>query len=61
MIKYSKFTDSIASGNFSDTFYKNTDKFQKIGRSITSTPPPPPPPPPPPLLDTPLHADIIGI
>ena len=32
MVKYSKFTDNIGSGNFTDTFYRNTDKFKKGGR-----------------------------
>ena len=27
--KYSKFTDNIESGSFTDTFCQNTDKFQK--------------------------------
>ena len=31
MIKYSRFTNSIGSGKFTDTFYQNTDKFQKFG------------------------------
>ena len=31
MIKYSKFIDNIVSGNFTDTFCQNTDKFQKKG------------------------------
>ena len=31
MIKYSKFTDNIGSGNFTDTFCQNTDRFQKSG------------------------------
>ena len=34
MIKYSKFTDNIGSGNFTDTFCQNTDKFQKSGRVL---------------------------
>ena len=38
MIKYSKFTDNIGSGNFTDIFCQNTDKFKKSG----VTPPPPP-------------------
>ena len=29
MIKYSKFTDNIGSGNFTDAFCQNTDKFRK--------------------------------
>ena len=29
VIKYSKFTDNIGPGDFSDTFCQNTDKFQK--------------------------------
>ena len=29
MIKYSKFTDNIGSGNFTDTFCQNTNIFQK--------------------------------
>ena len=28
-IKYSKFTDNIGSGNFTDTFCQNTNKFKK--------------------------------
>ena len=31
MIKYSKFTDNIGSGNFNVAFSQNTDKFQKSG------------------------------
>ena len=31
MIKYSKFTDSIWPGNFTDILCQNTDKFLKIG------------------------------
>ena len=31
MIKYSKFTDNIESGNFTDIFCQNTNKFQKSG------------------------------
>ena len=31
MIKYSKFTDNIGSGSFTDKFFQNTDKFQKSG------------------------------
>ena len=31
MIKYSKFTDNIGSGKFTDTFCQNTNKFQKSG------------------------------
>ena len=29
MVKYSKFTDNIGSGNFTNTFYQNTEKFKK--------------------------------
>ena len=29
LIKYSKFTNNIGSGNFTDIFCQNTDKFQK--------------------------------
>ena len=28
MIKYSKITDNIGSGNFTDTFWQNTNKFE---------------------------------
>ena len=31
LIKYSKFTDNIGSGNFTDTLCQNTDRFQKSG------------------------------
>ena len=31
MIEYSKFTDNIGSGNFTDTFCQNNDKFEKVG------------------------------
>ena len=31
MIKYSKFTDCIGSGNFTDTFCQNTNNLQKKG------------------------------
>ena len=31
MIEYSKFTDNIGSGNFTDTFCQNNDKFEKSG------------------------------
>ena len=42
MIKYSKFTDNIGSGNFTDTFRQNTDKFQKSkGRGVLHPPTPP--------------------
>ena len=34
MIKYSKFTDNIGSGNFTDTFCQNTDKFEKTGGGL---------------------------
>ena len=30
-LKRSKFTDNIILKNFTDTFYQNTDKFQKRG------------------------------
>ena len=49
MIKYSKFTDNIGSGNFTDTFCQNTDKFQKSGGVLH-----PPPPPDTPVFGTPL-------
>ena len=29
MIKYFKFTDNIVSGNVTNTFFQNTNKFQK--------------------------------
>ena len=32
VIKYSKFTDNIGSGNVTDTFCQNTDKLQKSGK-----------------------------
>ena len=47
MIRYSKFTDNIGSGNFTDTFCQNTDKFQKSVGVVT---------PPHLPLGTPLHA-----
>ena len=47
MIKYSKFTENIGSGNFTDTFCQNTDKFQKGGEEGVTLPPNPP-------LDTPV-------
>ena len=28
MIKYSKFTDHIGSGNFTDKYFQNTDNFE---------------------------------
>ena len=31
MIKYSKFTDNIGYGNFTDTFCQNIDKFTSTG------------------------------
>ena len=31
MIEYSKFTDNIGSGNFTDTICQNNDKFEKSG------------------------------
>ena len=31
MIEYSKFTDNIGSGNFTDTFCQNNDKFEGGG------------------------------
>ena len=55
MIEYSKFTDNIGSGNFTDTFCQNNDKFEKSGGRGEEgevggggvvgvvTPPPPPP------------------
>ena len=61
MIKYSKFTDNIGSGNFTkkptnsthsiqhiNTFFQNTDNFQKMWGSVTPPPPPPPTHTPPP-------------
>ena len=50
MVKHFKFTDNIRSGNFSDTFCQNTDKFQKMGGGGGVTPPP--------QLDTPL---LLGV
>ena len=44
MIEYSKFTDNIGSGNFTDTFCQNNDKFEKSGgrgEEGEVTPPPP--------------------
>ena len=39
MIKYSKFTHNIGSGNFTDTFCQNTNKFKKSrGMSYPHTP-----------------------
>ena len=41
MIKYSKFTENIGSGNFTDTVCQNTDKFQKSeeeGVTLPQTP-----------------------
>ena len=37
MIKYSKFTENIESGNVTDTFFQNTDKFQKSGEGGYTT------------------------
>ena len=48
MIKYSKFTDNIGSGNFTDTFCQNTDKFRKSGGVLH------PPSPDTPVFGTPL-------
>ena len=31
MIKYSKFTENIGLGNFTDIFCQNADKFKKMG------------------------------
>ena len=54
LIKYSKFTNNIGSGNFTDIFCQNTDKFQKTvcvvcvcvcGRGGGGYTPPPPIPP----------------
>ena len=42
MIKYSKFTDNIGSGNSTDTFCQNTDKFQKSVGGGGYAPPHPP-------------------
>ena len=38
MIKYSKFTENIGSGNFTDTFCQNTKKFQKGGEEGVTLP-----------------------
>ena len=67
MIKYSKFTDNIGSGNFTkkptnsthsiqhiNTFFQNTDNFQKMWGSVT-------PPPTPPHTHTPLSTPLIQI
>ena len=35
MTKYSKFTENVGSGNFTDTFCKNNDKFQKATHTHT--------------------------
>ena len=40
MIKYSKFTDNIESGNFTDGFSQITDRSQKKLRKGGVTPPP---------------------
>ena len=40
MVKHFKFTDNVRSGNFSDTFCQNTDKFQKMGGGRCYTPTP---------------------
>ena len=56
MIKYSKFTDNIGSGNFTDIFCQNTDKFQKGGGVLHPLPPHPPPP-----LDTPLRRVLSSV
>ena len=37
-LKRSKFTDNIILKNFTDTFYQNTDKFQKRGGEGVYTP-----------------------
>ena len=54
LIKYSKFTNNIGSGNFTDIFFQITDKFQKTvcvvcvcvcvwgGEEVTPLPPIPP-------------------
>ena len=39
MVKYSKFTDNIGSGNFTDTFCQNTDKLKRSGGGVTPPPP----------------------
>ena len=41
MKKYSKFNDNIGSGNYTDTFCQNTNKFQKSGRVLHPSKPPP--------------------
>ena len=46
MIKCSKFTDNIESGNFTDTFCQNTDKFQNSAGVLL------------PPLDTPLQVTM---
>ena len=51
MIKYSKFTDNIGTGNFTDPSCQNTDKFQNRAGAGSCTPHMPPHTSP---LDTPL-------
>ena len=49
MIKYSKFTNNIESGNFTDTFYQNGNKSKNsVAEGVLLTPPHTP------LLNTPL-------
>ena len=53
MIKYSKFTNNIESGNFTDTFYQNGNKFKNsVAEGVRVTPPHTPP------LNTPLGGVI---
>ena len=47
--RYSPFTDNIGSGNLTDTFYQNSNKFNKTGQEWGLGLHPPYPP-----LDTPL-------
>ena len=55
MIEYSKFTDNIGSGNFTDTICQNNDKFEKSGgrgeEGVT---------PPPPLPHTHIHTNPLS-
>ena len=55
MIKYSKFTNNIESGNFTDTFYQNGNKFKNsVAEGVLVTPPHTP------LLNTPLGGDHLA-
>ena len=57
MIKYSKYTDNIGSGNFTDTFCQNIGKCQKSGKGCYPAPPAPSHAPHPPHapLETPSN------